>query len=75
MVLVAILIAAGVVTFSHIAPFRFLLDLVYADVAIWRIQRSGEKAIYLTFDDGPNPEVTPRLLDLLRRKRISATFS
>jgi peptidoglycan-N-acetylglucosamine deacetylase len=74
MILVVILVAASVVTFSHVAPFRFLLDLAYADVAVWRIQRSGEKTIYLTFDDGPNPEVTPRLLDQLRRKRISATF-
>lgn len=28
-------------------------------------QREGEKKVYLTFDDGPIPEVTPRLLDLL----------
>jgi peptidoglycan-N-acetylglucosamine deacetylase len=74
MIFVVILIAAGVTTFSHVAPFRFLLDLAYADVAVWRIPRSGQKTIYLTFDDGPNPEVTPPLLDLLRRKGIPATF-
>jgi peptidoglycan/xylan/chitin deacetylase (PgdA/CDA1 family) len=28
----------------------------------------------LTFDDGPNPEVTPRLLDLLKKHDVSATF-
>jgi peptidoglycan/xylan/chitin deacetylase (PgdA/CDA1 family) len=31
-------------------------------------------AIALTFDDGPNPAVTPRLLDLLDRYNARATF-
>jgi peptidoglycan/xylan/chitin deacetylase (PgdA/CDA1 family) len=34
--------------------------------------RRGEMA--LTFDDGPDPEVTPRVLDLLDRHRARATF-
>ncbi|MDE7438002.1 MAG: polysaccharide deacetylase family protein [Muribaculaceae bacterium] len=33
-----------------------------------------EKCVYLTFDDGPIPEVTPRLLDLLDRHGVKATF-
>ncbi len=28
----------------------------------------------LTFDDGPNPSITPRLLDLLDRRHVRATF-
>jgi len=35
--------------------------------------RSGN-ALYLTFDDGPHPEHTPRLLDLLARHGAQATF-
>jgi glycosyltransferase involved in cell wall biosynthesis/peptidoglycan/xylan/chitin deacetylase (PgdA/CDA1 family) len=31
-------------------------------------------AVCLTFDDGPHPEYTPRLLDVLQRQRIRATF-
>jgi peptidoglycan/xylan/chitin deacetylase (PgdA/CDA1 family) len=34
----------------------------------------GTGAIYLTFDDGPHPEYTPRLLDLLRDQGAEATF-
>lgn len=35
----------------------------------------GEKpAVYLTFDDGPIPEATPWVLDLLDRYGIKATF-
>ncbi len=31
-------------------------------------------AVALTFDDGPHPEVTPRLLEILRRHDARATF-
>lgn len=32
------------------------------------------KYIALTFDDGPSPTTTPRLLDILRDKQVHATF-
>ena len=35
---------------------------------------SQEKVIYLTFDDGPIPEVTEWVLDLLKQKGVKATF-
>ena len=41
--------------------------------AIWRMD-SSEKAVYLTFDDGPIPEITPWVLDLLDTYQIKATF-
>ncbi|MEO1856675.1 MAG: polysaccharide deacetylase family protein [Rubritalea sp.] len=34
----------------------------------------SRKLIALTFDDGPNPSHTPRLLDMLRRRNVKATF-
>src|SRR5260221_6346290 len=30
--------------------------------------------IAMTFDDGPSPETTPRLLDILKQRNIKATF-
>jgi len=39
----------------------------------WR-KSSQEKKIYLTFDDGPIPEVTPWVLDVLDQYKIKATF-
>ncbi|MBQ7822865.1 MAG: polysaccharide deacetylase family protein [Bacteroidaceae bacterium] len=39
----------------------------------WRIP-GPRNAIYLTFDDGPIPEVTPWVLDLLDKYGIKATF-
>jgi len=35
---------------------------------------NGPRAVALTFDDGPDPEVTPRLLDILDRHGARATF-
>ena len=42
--------------------------------AVWRIKRRGHKVAYLTFDDGPIPEVTPQILDILDRFNVKATF-
>mgnify|MGYP003575584722 CR=1 FL=1 len=39
----------------------------------WDIPNKENK-IYLTFDDGPIPEVTEWVLDLLKREEIKATF-
>lgn len=40
---------------------------------IWSLPQS-QKTVYLTFDDGPIPDVTPWLLDLLKEKGIKASF-
>lgn len=42
--------------------------------AVWRIKRGNRRVVYLTFDDGPIPEVTPWVLDLLDHYGIKATF-
>ena len=43
---------------------------------IWHFSRRDEqkKHIYLTFDDGPTPEVTPWVLEQLRNYNAKATF-
>jgi peptidoglycan/xylan/chitin deacetylase (PgdA/CDA1 family) len=41
--------------------------------AIWRMDPT-EKAVYLTFDDGPIPEATPFILDTLKEHGVKATF-
>jgi peptidoglycan/xylan/chitin deacetylase (PgdA/CDA1 family) len=35
---------------------------------------SSPKSVALTFDDGPNPEATPRILDALKARGVKATF-
>jgi len=40
---------------------------------VWRKENS-ENNIWLTFDDGPTPEVTPYILQVLKQEKIKATF-
>lgn len=39
----------------------------------WRGPRT-ERKVSLTFDDGPDPETTPRVLDILAAEGVKATF-
>ena len=45
----------------------------YYSRLIWDIPNSDNK-IFLTFDDGPTPEITEWVLDLLKDQNIKATF-
>lgn len=49
-----------------------LLRSFYKD-SLWRMDKN-ESVIYLTFDDGPIPELTPWILDILKVNEVKATF-
>jgi peptidoglycan/xylan/chitin deacetylase (PgdA/CDA1 family) len=66
------LVAAALAVLAHTAPFPFLLDVT--DDTVWRMPRADPPSIYLTFDDGPNPDATPGVLDVLARHGVAATF-
>ena len=40
---------------------------------IWR-KETKNKEVWLTFDDGPTPEVTPWILAILKKENVKATF-
>ena len=40
---------------------------------IWRKPKSPP-VVYLTFDDGPIPEVSPHVLEILKQEQVKATF-
>jgi peptidoglycan/xylan/chitin deacetylase (PgdA/CDA1 family) len=68
---------AGVaaVFLAHTAPFPFLLERFAPSKSLWRMpSASPAPMLYLTYDDGPNPNATPALLDALRDGGASATF-
>ncbi|MBP3774785.1 MAG: polysaccharide deacetylase family protein [Bacteroidaceae bacterium] len=48
------------------------LRWIYPD-ALWRLDKR-DRAVYLTFDDGPIPVVTPMVLDILRHYQVKGTF-
>jgi peptidoglycan/xylan/chitin deacetylase (PgdA/CDA1 family) len=66
----------GVAALAHTAPFPFLLEAFRPTGSVWRVepQAGMPPALYLTFDDGPNPEWTAPLLDALRETGAAATF-
>ncbi len=48
------------------------LRWIYPD-ALWRVNK-GVRAVYLTFDDGPIPDITPKVLEILDKYGVKATF-
>jgi peptidoglycan/xylan/chitin deacetylase (PgdA/CDA1 family) len=76
LVLVLVLLAAAIVGLAHTAPFPFLLEAFKPSRSVWHVAPppGGAPSIYLTFDDGPNPDWTPPLLDALREADVRATF-
>lgn len=52
---------------------NFLLRTVYPEFW-WKIEDRAEPTIYLTFDDGPIPEVTEFVLEQLDKFAAQATF-
>ena len=58
-------------------PRRSLRELATRSLPAWLLARRGAQgrpAVALTFDDGPHPEFTPRILDTLREGEAHATF-
>jgi peptidoglycan/xylan/chitin deacetylase (PgdA/CDA1 family) len=86
-VIIALLLAASLRGFSRVGALLALagvyvalfalgmscIRLQFFCPAICRVERQPGR-VALTFDDGPDPQATPALLDLLRREGVSATF-
>ncbi|TAJ70623.1 MAG: polysaccharide deacetylase family protein [Phenylobacterium sp.] len=51
-----------------------MIDPILAPVGSIHGAKGPSNKVALTFDDGPDPVVTPRLLDLLRTRGVRATF-
>lgn len=65
------------VYFIEIIFILLILDIYYPPINILSksiIKGKSKNKIALTFDDGPDPTITPKLLDLLSNKNIKATF-
>jgi peptidoglycan/xylan/chitin deacetylase (PgdA/CDA1 family) len=57
----------------YLAKTPTLFYKLYNSKDLWRV-RTSEDIIYLTFDDGPVPEITPWVLDMLDTFEAKATF-
>lgn len=56
--------------FKHTIPALFPL---ITPSLTWKV-KTLDKVVYLTFDDGPHPIITPQVLELLHRYQAKATF-
>lgn len=65
---IAVLFIFGVAAYTVI-PDLFLHRLGFGS---WKRQYTS--GVALTFDDGPDPEYTPRILEVLARNNVRATF-
>lgn len=67
-------IALGAVAAMWIALTIYGSAVIGANWFIRSQNRLKSRAIALTFDDGPDPAVTPAVLSVLKEKRVPATF-
>jgi cellulose synthase/poly-beta-1,6-N-acetylglucosamine synthase-like glycosyltransferase/spore germination protein YaaH/peptidoglycan/xylan/chitin deacetylase (PgdA/CDA1 family) len=64
-------------TFDYDATSDVFDDESYQSYPLsWRIEEMGAASnkVALTFDDGPDPDWTPKILQILKEKQASATF-
>lgn len=64
-------------SFRYDPSTDYIVDENYDEYPLsYRIDQFGAspKKIALTFDDGPDPEWTPKVLDILKEKKAPATF-
>jgi len=72
-----IILSSVVIIFLILAVISFTVFFDQAVIVrrdtIYHIS-SSEKVVALTFDDGPSPVWTPRILDVLKEAQVKATF-
>ena len=76
MLAILALVIAGAAVLSHTAPAPFIFEAFRPAKSLWHVAPTAgvPPTIYLTFDDGPNAEWTPALLDVLASEGVTATF-
>ena len=62
------------VTLCILLSFHFLTISSAAEIKVYRSVITEKKRVALTFDDGPHPSLTPKILEILARYNVPATF-
>jgi peptidoglycan-N-acetylglucosamine deacetylase len=73
---IVVVVIIGIAALAHTAPFPFLLEAFRPSRSLWRVRPAPgtQPTVYFTFDDGPNLDWTPALLDALAETGAHATF-
>ena len=64
----------GILAILYLISTAYGSFQIRANYFVTSIHKGKKKAIALTFDDGPHPENTPRILEILKEKGVKATF-
>lgn len=64
----------GIVWFTLTSIGSFNIQWNYHFTSLLSNPKTEKKQVAITFDDGPNPEFTPKVLELLNRFNVKATF-
>ncbi|MGE5415755.1 MAG: polysaccharide deacetylase family protein [Acidobacteriota bacterium] len=59
---------------SELGKIVFLIKTNFTPKLVTTVDTDGKKLVALTFDDGPDPRFTPKVLDILKKYNIKATF-
>lgn len=73
-VLTLLLTTVFVINLISFFSFTGASSDLYKDVDIYRNNKNDYMKISLTFDDGPHPRYTPKILEILEEYDIKATF-
>lgn len=79
--ILSIFLIVAIILFSLPTTNSFAIELIQNSVMspdlfdkISSTPKSNEKIAYLTFDDGPTINATPKILDILKEENVKATF-
>ncbi|WP_159471671.1 polysaccharide deacetylase family protein [Dyadobacter sp. 3J3] len=67
-------IILGLIVVLYLASTTYGSFQIKANYFVKSIHRGNKKSVAFTFDDGPDPEITPRILAVLKEKGVKATF-
>jgi len=67
-------IILGLIAVLYLISTTYGSFQIKANYFVKSIHRGSKRSIALTFDDGPDPDTTPRILETLKQKGVKATF-
>ncbi len=72
--LIAAIFIAAIVSAISLFSRYYEYHGIGSQEGVFRGGLKDEKVAALTFDDGPSPDFTPRVLDILKEKQVKASF-
>lgn len=64
----------GIIAVIYLISTTYGSFQIKANYFVKSIHKGKKKSVALTFDDGPHPVNTPRILEILKEKNVKATF-